>query len=233
MEYSVEIFGVHFRVYINGSMGQRYGRSRIQEKAVYQRCMDGMCLESWGGDIPSQKWVGRSVPLQTSAPYNILGTTTTRYNLLICHPETPPDVLANLLHCLSHSLPFPIAAAICSFHLNSLSIWIPRNLTVDAALIVWLLSTKSCLGNGILLCGLVGSFTLRLDRSNSWNFSTLKLQLCNLAHSIMPPSLDITSFSFPCVVLKSGPVTKIAVSLTKRKPVSLFGLLNIFSIQWL
>ena len=26
-------------------------------------CMDRMCPESWGGDIPSQKWVGRSVPL--------------------------------------------------------------------------------------------------------------------------------------------------------------------------
>ena len=28
-------------------------------------CMDRMCLELWGGDIPSQKWVGRSVPLQS------------------------------------------------------------------------------------------------------------------------------------------------------------------------
>ena len=29
-----------------------------------RRCIDGMCPESWGGDIPSQKWVGRGVPLQ-------------------------------------------------------------------------------------------------------------------------------------------------------------------------
>ena len=31
-------------------------------------CVDGMYLELWGGDIPLQKSVDRSVPLHTSTP---------------------------------------------------------------------------------------------------------------------------------------------------------------------
>ena len=54
-----------------GSTGQRCRMSWIRRRQFTSDvvghtrcCIDGMCPESWGGDILSQKWVGRSVPLQ-------------------------------------------------------------------------------------------------------------------------------------------------------------------------
>ena len=106
-------------------------------------------------------------PRNMTALYNILGFTTARYSLLNCHPGTPPDIFANLLHCLSHSLPFLIAAATCSFHLNSLSICKPQNFTVIPDLVVCLFRVRSNLGCSILFHGLIGSFTFHLVRSNN------------------------------------------------------------------
>ena len=37
------------------------------------RCMDRMCPESWSRDIPLQKWVGRSVPLQVGRKWMWMG----------------------------------------------------------------------------------------------------------------------------------------------------------------
>ena len=73
MEYGLEISGVRFRVPVTepsrsctshqGGDGQGVGCFTDDVVGRMGCCMDGMCLESWGGDIPSVKKAKMSVPL--------------------------------------------------------------------------------------------------------------------------------------------------------------------------
>src|SRR6266481_6208482 len=96
----------------------------------------------------------------------------------------------------AHFVALAVALSTCSFHHNSWSNIIPRNLCVVEALVVVPHIVRSGLIMGMVFPGCWGSGNLCLEKPTRVSLDISKHELCSLDQSCPPPVRVIISLSF-------------------------------------